>query len=150
MSLSSEKPPTLEEICKYHEVSCKELDQECSEESLSILAEVVSGSNWKSIATRLGIPEDFIDDIDNEYKRVQERKKAIITKWKSMLSFKATYSSFMNIFLEMKMADSVTKVIKLLKEKGILTLKGQLYSCSQLLVNSSCSQLLVNSSCSQL
>ena len=74
MSLSSEKPPTLEEICKYLEISCKELDQECSEESLPILAEVVSGSNWKSIATRLGIPEDSIDDIDNEYKRVQEKK----------------------------------------------------------------------------
>ena len=112
------RPPTLQEICEHCEVPLEVLDQECSETGIVVLSNYCD--DWEGTASRLGIPQRSIDDIDNDYKRARDKRSAFVREWKRMYGHKATYLSFLRALHDLQLVDNVEEAIKSLKEKNAL------------------------------
>lgn len=64
----------------------------------------------------LGFPreKDFVNDIDRDYTTHEEKRRALIVKWKELFSFNATYKVFVEALLRRGKAQQATEVCKLL------------------------------------
>ena len=111
--------PTLEEICKKVEVSIKALDQECTDEGRCILAKYCG--RWQRVARKLFSKSDtLIEDIERDNDKNEDQRSEFIRKWHTELADKATYSSFMEALLKLKLASNVKEALTELKEENLL------------------------------
>ena len=76
---------------------------------------------WKSLATRLGVPRIVVDDIDACQVSEEEKRRNFFFKWKSMEGSNATYRRLIKGLVEIRSQEDAESVCKLLMESNVVT-----------------------------
>ena len=67
--------------------------------------------DWESCATFLGIPQEDVDDINEENRRVRKRRIAMLQRWKQLKGREATYLNLMESFAQLGRKDLIEFVL---------------------------------------
>jgi len=95
-------------------IELKKLKKQLTDEQLSDIARKIS-FNWKSCAPKLDVSSTDIGDIEEDCRKVEERRHRVLQKWKQMKSFKATGKVFVEVLLTTSQANQANEVCLLLK-----------------------------------
>ena len=109
--MEPEPPPTLEELVKELRISLHLLDQKCSNEHLKSISLFL---DWRSVAPHLGLSERDIEAIEFDKKTEDERRLAVLQKWKRKYGYKATLKRLVAALLAVGNADDAEQVCRLL------------------------------------
>ena len=90
---------SLEEVIKRSGVSTEYLERECPKEDVINLLGYIP-TNWKLTGAHLGLSGKDLSDIDEENKKVENKRLTTLYKWKSKFAFKATYYELVKAFHE--------------------------------------------------
>ena len=105
------EPPTLEELVKKVGISLHLLDQKCSDDHLRSISLFL---DWRSVAPHLGLSERDIEAIEFDKKTEDERRLAVLQKWKRKYGYKATLKRLVAVLLAVGNADDAEQVCCLL------------------------------------
>ena len=110
--MATSPPLSLEQVIAESGVNSECLDQECDQDKLLALADccdslIVTGS-------ALGLTETQINDItrDSRYVSYEDKRIALIFKWKQSFAFKATYGKFVEALMVCGRADQATELCR--------------------------------------
>ena len=101
---------TLDELLKKTEIHPEKLNGRISDDDLREIALFKTLTNWRTVATYLGLDKNGLDAIKREEDDDQMRKLNALEKWKGKFGSKATY-----VLLKLEKADAAEDVCHLLK-----------------------------------
>ena len=84
-------PKSLSDLLKDNGLTEEDLKQEVKEEHCHMIAMQV-GRDWQTLATFIGVSDIDVDDIKEMYQEPQDRRLALLTKWKKLYGSEATYA----------------------------------------------------------
>ena len=88
MAYSSNGKPTINELILKAGVKDR-LNKQCSEQAIEKIIEYCK--QWKRIGSKLGLTTTQIEDIDKEKKTEDEKRSTMLSMWKQIYSYKATF-----------------------------------------------------------
>ena len=92
---------SLDQILTRRKLTRNDLKRKVGEKQLSRFALRVR--DWKSCAALLpGIDQQAIDDIDEECKKINHKRLALLYLWRQRNGEHATYMSLVNVLLELE------------------------------------------------
>ena len=94
-------------------VSVHSLSKKCSKEVLPDVAKLCV--DWQLIANHLKLTEAEIAAIDGDNRTVEEKRIAMLQKWKEKLAFRATYGVLIEALLAAGKASSAVDVAKIIR-----------------------------------
>ena len=107
---------TLDELLK--EIHPEKRNKRISDDHLREIALFKTLTNWRTVATYLGLDKNDLDDIKREEDDEKMRKLNALEKWKGKFGSKATYRKLVEVLLKLEKTDAAEDVCHLLK--GIL------------------------------
>ena len=102
---------TISELVEAVGISETNLRERCTDEHLNIVARFL---DWRSTAPYLGLSETEIEDIEDEDRRNEVRRRKTLQIWKRKHCFKATYRRLVEVFLCLGRADHAEELCRLL------------------------------------
>ena len=106
---------TVSELVEAVGISEASLRERCTDEHLNIVARFL---DWRTAAPRLGLSENEIEDIEDEDRRNEARRRKTLQIWKRKHCFKATYRRLVEVFLCLGRADHAEELCRLLLPPG--------------------------------
>ena len=104
---------SIQSLVDYYELSEGSLDLQVSDRHLDEIA-CTSCRQWKSLATRLGVPSIVVDDIDARQVSEEEKRRNFFFKWKSIEGSNATYRRLIEGLVEIRSQEDAESVCKLM------------------------------------
>ena len=108
----------MDELLKKTEIHPEKLNGRISDDDLREIALFKTLTNWRTVATYLGLDKNDLDAIKQEEDDEQMRKLNALKKWKGKFGSKATYRKLVDVLLKLEKTDAAEDVCHLLK--GIL------------------------------
>ena len=106
---------TLDELLKKTEIHPEKLNGRISDDDLREIALFKTLTNWRTVATYLGLDKNDLDAIKREEDDEQMRKLNALEKWKGKFGAKATYRKLVDVLLKLEKTDAAEEVCHLLK-----------------------------------
>ena len=106
---------TISELVEAVGISEASLRKRCTDEHLNSVAHFL---DWQTTAPYLGLSEKEIEDIEDEDRRNEVRRRKTLQIWKRKHCFKATYRRLVDIFLRLGRADHAEELCRLLLPPG--------------------------------
>ena len=106
---------TISELVEAVGISEAILRERCTDEHLNIVARFL---DWRTTAPCLGLSENEIEDIEDEDRRNDVRRRKTLQLWKRKHCFKATYRRLVEVFLCLGRADHAEELCRLLLPPG--------------------------------
>ena len=106
---------TLDELLKKTEIHPETLNGRISDDHLREIALFKTLTNWRTVATYLGLDKNDLDAIKREEDDEQMRKLNALEKWKGKFGSKATYRKLVDVLLKLEKTDAAEDVCHLLK-----------------------------------
>ena len=106
---------TLDELLKKTEIHPEKLNRRISDDDLREIALFKTLTNWRTVATYLGLDKNDLDAIKREEDDEQMRKLNALEKWKGKFGSKATYRKLVDVLLKLEKTDAAEDVCHLLK-----------------------------------
>lgn len=75
--------------------------------------------DWETCAHYLGVPQDDINDIAEENRKVKTRRIKMLYKWRQLMGEQATYSNLFEALATMGRRDVIEDILDLLCSKKI-------------------------------
>ena len=116
---------TFEELIAHVGISADKLNKPCSDEHITSISLFLA--NWQTVALLLGLTETDKEDVEEEGKKIQDKRYKTLRKWKDKNLFQATYRVLVDIFFELGRADLAEKVCRLLVDEGTYKLAELFY-----------------------
>ena len=107
---------TFEELIAYVGISADELNKPCSDEHITSISLFLT--NWQTVAPHLGLTETDEEDVEEEGKKMQDKRYKTLQRWKDKNLFKATYRVLVDVFLKLGKAN-LAEVCRLLVDEGM-------------------------------
>ena len=95
--ITSQSAFSVEDVAAEAGVGLDVLSRECSQDVLLKLANLCN--HWTLIARHLGLKEHEITAVDDDLKTTDEKRVAMLDKWKEKCAFRATYHVFIEALL---------------------------------------------------
>ena len=95
--ITSEITFSVEDVAAKAGIGLGVLSRECSQDVLLKLANFCS--NWKLIGRHLRLEEREITAVDEDHNTMDERRFAMLVKWRDKFAFRATYDVFIKALL---------------------------------------------------
>ena len=108
---------TVEELVRAVGIDEAKLNERCTQDCLATISTSV-GFDWQLAAPHLGLSGTDVDDIEQEGKKEQEKRRKTLEKWIRKYAFKATYRMLVEAFLKISRADQAEEVCRLLISKS--------------------------------
>ena len=105
----------LDELLKKTEIHPEKLNGRISDDDLREIALFKTLTNWRTVATYLGLDKNDLDAIKQEEDDEQMRKLNALEKWKGKFGSKATYRKLVEVLLKLEKTDAAEEVCHLLK-----------------------------------
>ena len=121
---------TLDELLKKTEIHPETLNGRISDDDLREIALFKTLTNWRTVATYLGLDKNDLDAIKREEDDEQMRKLNALEKWKGKFGSKATYRKLVDVLLKLEKTDAAEDVCHLLKGKFLCTVCNKLITKS--------------------
>ena len=112
---------TLDELLKKTEIHPETLNGRISDDHLREIALFKTLTNWRTVATYLGLDKNDLDAIKREEDDEQMRKLNALEKWKGKFGSKATNRKLVDVLLKLEKADAAEEVCHLLKGTFLCT-----------------------------
>ena len=110
MQLNMAEKLTLQQVAKKAGVSLDQLSQvECTDSDLTALAEFCDPFNL--VGAHLGLTNEQLGAIDGNYRRVEEKRLAVLREWKQS-RLEATYELLAIAFLDCNKAKAALAVCR--------------------------------------
>lgn len=106
---------TVSELVEAVGISEASLRERCTDEHLNSIAHFL---DWQTTAPYLGLSEKEIEDIEDEDRRNEVRRRKTLQLWKRKHSFKATYRRLVDVFLSVGRADHAEELCRLISAGG--------------------------------
>ena len=75
-------------------------DVDCGKEVSGEDLEKISCSLWRKLPKHLGLEESVVDDLERDFRTEEERRGALLKKWKRREGFDATYIVLIKALLD--------------------------------------------------
>ena len=85
--------------------------KQCSDKHLPQIAIRIPSKRWKIIAAALGLSENDIIDIDEDEQSVEDKKMAVLRRWKKIYGHKATNKMLLEALINIKSSQVVLKEV---------------------------------------
>ena len=102
----------LDHILEQRGLARETLKRPITTDHLSRIA-VRIGSDWKSCAAFLGIPNRFVEDIEHEEKKVRNMRIKLFSIWHEFHGEDATYLNLAEVLADLGRKDLIELLIKL-------------------------------------
>lgn len=99
---------TVDRLQQRYDLSVNLLQKECTSEDIQEIALFLE--SWKLLAPRLGLKKEQIQAVDKNADSEEEKRVALLEKWKEKFAFMATYQRLIEAFLAIERADIACKV----------------------------------------
>ena len=96
----------------------QDLDEVISDLHLDKIAQT-KDINWKSLPSRLELPDVVTKDIDKDLMKESEKRREFFRQWKQKKGMEATYRSLVRALLDIKERDNAEYVCKLLPQAAV-------------------------------
>ena len=106
---------TISELVEAVGISETSLRERCTDEHLNVVSRFL---DWRTTAPYLGLSETEIEDIEDEDRRNEVRRRKTLQVWKRKYCFKATYRKLVEVFLCSGRADHAEELCRLLLPPG--------------------------------
>ena len=106
---------TLDELLKKTQVLPEKLNERISDDHLREIALFKTLTNWRTVATYLGLDKNDLDAIKREEDDEQMRKLIALEKWKGKFGAKATYRKLVDVLFKLEKTDAAEDTCNLLK-----------------------------------
>ena len=103
---------TLEDVAFQAGIELDALSKECSEAVLLNVAKLCV--DWQLIGKHLKLTESEITAVDGNNGTVEEKRIAMLQKWKEKLAFKATYRALIEALLAAGKASCAVDIAKII------------------------------------
>ena len=103
---------TLEDVAFQADIGLDALSKECSEAVLLDVAKLCV--DWQLIGKHLKLTEAEITAVDGNYRTVEEKRIAMLQKWKDKLAFRATYQALIEALLAAGKASCAVDIAKII------------------------------------
>lgn len=84
--------------------------KQCNDKHLPQIAIYIHSKDWKMLAALLGLSENDIDDIDIDQQFVQDKKMAMLRRWKEVYGHKATYNELLQALSKMQCWKTIKEI----------------------------------------
>lgn len=109
---------SFEELIAYVNLPADKLDKQCSDEHITSMSLFLP--SWQAVSPHLGLTETDEEEVNEEGRKIQDKRYRILQTWKAKNLFKATYRVLVDVFLKIGRADLADKVCRLLVDEGML------------------------------
>ena len=104
---------TIEDVAMKADIPVDALSNECTKEVVLEVAKLCV--DWKLIGKYLKLTEAEIAAVDGDRSTVDEKRIAMLEKWKNKLAFKATYGVLIEARLVAGKASSAIDIAKIIR-----------------------------------
>ena len=122
---------TLDELLEEVGVSPAQLDKACTSEHLQDIALFLE--SWRTVAPHLGLSNVEAEEVENDGRAENEKRRKILEVWKARFAFKAKYLVLIKALLKIGRADQAEQVCRVLvpqrPKEGTLLSKMILHGC---------------------
>lgn len=119
-------PASVQEIVHRSGMTMEYLDQECSQEVLLGVAHLCEP--WETIGEGLNLSVNELSFIDYNYGNDEEKRVAVLERWKETFDFNATYRKLMEAFVSTGNARGAQEVCRILcsenDHENVLNVEG--------------------------
>lgn len=116
MSLRAERSDNvLRTLCTRLKLVDHDLDKMISDLHLDEIARTRC-DYWRSLPSRLGLPDIVAMDIDEDYSEAFDRRRAFFRQWKQIKGSEATYRSLVRALLGIRKKLDAEYVLRLLRQ----------------------------------
>ena len=107
---------TIEELIEKVKIRKEILDRECSDRDLTALTQFCD--NWRLIGHHLGL-EKYLNDINRDNASEEEKRFALLRRWKQVFDFRATYRMLVEALMKCGNVQSARKLMEYIAKQGI-------------------------------
>lgn len=104
----------LDELLKEQQITVESLDTPCSVQDVPELAKYLP--NWKLVSHYLDMTR-YYHDIDSDCSTEEEKRLALLSRWREAFAHKATYKVLIEALLRHGYASSATSMLEYIKQK---------------------------------
>jgi len=117
---------TLDELLEEVGASPAQLDKACTSEHLQDIALFLE--SWRTVAPHLGLSNIESEEVENDGRAENEKRRKILEVWKARFAFKAKYMVLIKALLKIGRADQAEQVCRILvpqqPKEGTLFIKN--------------------------
>ena len=110
------KKTLIEELTLHAGIAIHSLDKECTDNEIVGLAKFCDP--WRVIAYHLELKQSDVSAINEDNLTTEEKRLAVLHKWRERFSMKATVRRFIDALLKCDQVDKASKVCELMKPPG--------------------------------
>lgn len=101
---------SFQQILEHYRLTEEECEKEVSDKHITCFF----CEEWKKLPPYLDLEATVAGDLERDFKTEEERREALLKKWKKRKGFEATYKKLITALLEINCREEAEQVCKLL------------------------------------